>query len=140
MYPFDSDFFVPFLVFSIPIIAIVGGIVTGIVKVMGRQRMAELMAQERIAAIQRGLDVSKLPPPAPADEDPASAYMSPADRDRRLAQGMMIGGLITLAAGIGLTTFLSMVEENGNAWAVGFIPIAVGLALLLAAGLVKPKS
>ena len=134
---FDESFFVPFLIFSIPILAIVGGIVTGVVKVLGRQRMAELVQQERIAAIQRGLDISKLPPlPASLDDD---AGYTPAERNRRLAQGLMIGGLVTLAAGVGISTFLGLIETEKNIWAVGFIPAAVGIALLISWSIVRPK-
>src|SRR5204863_7964553 len=59
---FEPEFVVPLLIFSLPIIAIVGGIVAGIMKQTGRQRLVEMAQQERIAAIQRGIDPSQLPP------------------------------------------------------------------------------
>jgi hypothetical protein len=142
MFAFEPESVLPFMVFSIPIIAIVGGITAGIVKTLGRQRLAELQQQERLAAIQRGIDPSKLPPlnVAPLDDDEvAHMYMSPADRDRRRAQGLLIGGVVTTAAGIGIMAFLTVMERSENAWAVGIIPASVGVALLLCAWIVRPK-
>ena len=141
MFGFDSDFFVPIMIFSIPIIAIAGGIIAGIVKTLGRQRLAELAQQERIAAIQRGVDISKLPPLGVVLEDEESVLVNatPEERDRRRAQGLMVGGIITLAVGIGIGAFLSFMEEDKNMWAVGIIPATVGLALLLSSWLVRPR-
>ena len=141
MFQFDSDVFMPFLVFSIPIIAIVGGITVAVVKSLGRQRLIELAQQERIAAIQRGLDISKLPPlPSLADDDDLAAVGLPAgERDRRRAQGILIGGLITLFTGAGLMAFLLIVDRHDRAWAVGLIPAMVGMALLISAWIVHPR-
>ena len=141
MYGFDSDFFVPFLIFSIPIVAIVGGITAGIVKTIGQQRLLELAQRERIAAIERGVDLSKLPllPIGHVDEDTASLFLSPHDRARRLSQGLMIGGLVTLSTGIALCVFLGLIETEKNVWSVGLIPGSVGVALLLSAWLVHPR-
>src|SRR5207248_4823258 len=55
----DGETFLPFLIFSIPIVAIVGGITAGIVRTLGNQRLMELAQRERIAAIERGVDPSK---------------------------------------------------------------------------------
>lgn len=142
MFGFDSDVFIPIMVFSIPIIAIVGGITAGIVKTLGRQRLAELAQQERIAAIQRGVDPSKLPPLGVIleDEDSVLVNATPEERDRRRAQGLMIGGIITLAVGVGVGVFLSLMSDNDNVWAVGIIPSTVGIALLLSAWLVRPRA
>src|SRR5262245_34077782 len=139
----DIGEFVPIIALSIPIVAIVGGITAGIIKTLGRQRLIELAQRERIAAIERGVDPSKLAPlPVSAldDEQPEVWNMSQYDRDRRRAQGIMIGGIVTTAVGIGLMAFLNFVENDGNAWAVGIIPATVGVALLLSAWLVRPKN
>lgn len=141
---FGADTFVPFLIFAIPIVAIVGGITAGIVRTLGRQRLAELAQQERLAMIQRGIDPAKLPPPSIAldDDDVSAMYLTPHERDRRRAQGLMIGGLITTFAGVGVAVFLLMLHPDGedhNAWAVGLIPAFVGVALLLSSWLVRPR-
>jgi hypothetical protein len=133
--------FVPIFALSIPIVAIVGGITAGIIKSLGRQRLIELAQRERIAAIERGVDPSKLAPlPISAiDDEPETWSMSQYDRDRRRAQGLMIGGIVTLAVGVGLMAFLSTVERHENVWAVGIIPSTIGVALLLSSWLVRPK-
>jgi len=119
MFQLDNDFFVPFLVFAVPIVAIVGGITAGIVRTLGQQRLAELAARERLAAIERGIDPSKLPPP-PSLGDPAD--------------------WADLAVGIGLSVLIWTTSEERNGWAVGLIPGLVGVALLLSAWIVKPKN
>ena len=133
--------FVPIVALAIPIVAIVGGITAGIVRTLGRQRLIELAQRERIAAIERGVDPAKLAPlPITAlDDEPETWHMNPYDRDRRRAQGLMIGGIVTMAVGISLMAFLNFMEENGNAWAVGIIPATVGVALLLSSFLVRPR-
>jgi len=141
MLGFNGEDFIPFLVFSIPIIAIVGGITAGIVKTLGRQRLIELAQQERITAIQRGIDPSKLPPmPSLGLDEDDLIGMSGPERDRRRAQGLLIGGIIVTAASVGMIVFFSLITtEQHNVWAVGLIPGAVGVALLLCAWIVQPK-
>ena len=137
----DIGDFVPIIALAIPIVAIVGGITAGIIRTLGRQRLIELAQRERIAAIERGVDPSKLAPlPVTAlDDEPETWNMSQYDRDRRRAQGLMIGGIVTLAVGTGLMAFLNIIEEHENVWAVGIIPATIGVALLLSAWLVRPK-
>ena len=138
---FSVGEFIPIVAMSIPIVAIVGGITAGIIRTLGRQRLVELAQRERIAAIERGVDPAKLAPlPVTAlDDDPETWTMSQYDRDRRRAQGLMIGGIVTLAVGLGLMAFLNIMERHENAWAVGIIPATVGVALLLSSFLVRPK-
>ncbi len=137
---FGPDVFVPFLVFSIPIIAIVGGITAGIVKTVSRHRLIELAQRERIAMIERGLDPSKLPPLPISEIADATPLMSPADAARRRSQGLMVGGLVTLAVGISLGVLLWNVADEAGVWSVGLIPGAIGIALLISAFLVRPKN
>lgn len=133
--------FVPIVALAIPIVAIVGGITAGIVRTLGRQRLIELAQRERIAAIERGVDPAKLAPlpVAALDDEPETWRINPYDRDRQRAQGLMVGGIVTVAVGLGLMAFLNFVEDNGNAWAVGILPAAVGVALLLSSFLVRPR-
>jgi len=133
--------FVPIVALAIPIVAIVGGITAGIIRTLGRQRLIELAQRERIAAIERGLDPQKLAPlPVTAlDDEPETWHMNAYERDRRRFQGLMIGGVVTTAAGLGIMAFLSVLANNENAWAVGIVPAAVGVAMLLSAFLVRPR-
>jgi uncharacterized protein DUF6249 len=137
----DIGDFVPIIALSIPIVAIIGGITAGIIRTLGRQRLVELAQRERIAAIERGVDPAKLAPlPVAALDDEREGWtMSLYDRDRQRAQGLMIGGIVTLAVGLGLMAFLNVMDDHGNAWAVGIIPATVGVALLISSFLVRPK-
>jgi hypothetical protein len=140
MFRIEPEVLVP-LVFALPILAIVGGITSGIVRSAGRQRLIELQQRERIAAIERGIDPSRLPPLP--DFDDGSWGGGPSGAKSR-AQGLMIAGLITLFAGVGITAFLlvlapNMGEDGRRVWAVGLIPQMVGLALLLSAWIVWPR-
>ena len=140
MFGFEPEAFIPYMIFSIPIIAIVGGITIAIVRSLGRQRLIELAQQERIAAIQRGVDPAKLPPlPHLAMDDDVMPGVPLAEHDRRRAQGLLIGGIVALAVGIGVSAFLAVITEADRAWAVGLIPIMVGVALLISAWIVSPK-
>lgn len=138
---FSPDFWVPLLVLTIPIIAIVGGITAGIVRTIGQQRLIELAQRERIAAIERGVDPSKLPPlpVGRGGDDLSSMYLSPGEHAKRRSQGLMVGGLVTLAVGVSLAIFLGLHEPDEGTWAVGLIPGAVGIALLISAWLINPR-
>ena len=137
---FGPDVFVPFLVFSIPIIAIVGGITAGIVKTISRHRLIELAQRERIAMIERGLDPAKLPPLPISEIADATPLMSQADAARHRSQGLMIGGLVTLAVGVSLGVLLYNIADEAGVWSVGLIPAAIGIALLISAVLVRPRN
>jgi hypothetical protein len=136
---FGPDVFVPFLVFSIPIIAIVGGITAGIVKTISRHRLIELAQRERIAMIEHDLDPSKFPPLPLSELANDVPLRSRADDALRLSQGLMIGGLVTFAVGISLGVLLYNVTGGGT-WSVGLIPAAIGIALILSAFLVRPRN
>jgi hypothetical protein len=143
MLSLDENVIIPFLVFSIPIIAIVGGITAGIVRTLGRQRLVELAQRERIAAIERGIDPSKLPSAPTLVDDSSGFGMFGPRTARHRAQGLLIGGIITMFAGVGIAAFLLVMRSAGTidepVWAVGLIPGFVGLAMLISAWLVWPR-
>jgi len=129
--------FIPLMAMTIPIIAVIGGITAGIMRSLGRQRLVELAQRERIAAIERGLDPAKLPPlPAMLDEDTRQSHIR---GPKHRAQGLMIGGLVTLFGGAALGFFLSIVQDEPGVWAVGLMPAAIGVALLLSAIFIWPR-
>jgi hypothetical protein len=141
MFQFDSDVFTPILIFSIPIVAIVGGITAGIVRMIQRQRAFEMVQRERIAAIERGLDPDKIASlQRPLLYDDHGVFTDPVVAAEHRRQGMLIGGLVTLFVGIGLSVFLYGIDDHGDhrVWLVGTIPAAVGVALLLSTFLIKP--
>lgn len=119
--------------------AILGGIVTGIVRSFQRQRLVELVQRERIAMIERGVEPDKLPPLS--EHALAIAFGNGAADERILAarrrQSLAIAGLIFTFFGLGLALLLSQVAGNDNVWAVGGLPLSIGLALLLGSRVVK---
>jgi hypothetical protein len=126
------------LLFSIPIVAIVGGIVFGIVKMICRQRLLELVHRERIAAIEKGMEPTTMAP-MPLMGDADDRYASPRGAALRLGQGLMIGGLVTLGVGVGVGLGLMCLLLPGGerAWPVGLIPAFVGIALVVSALVVR---
>src|SRR5262247_3823760 len=133
MFDFDPGDFVGLMAMSIPIVAIVGGITAGIFRMIQRQRAFEMVQRERIAAIERGLDPDKIASlQRPLLYDDHGVYTDPVMAAEHRRQGMLIGGLVTLFAGIALAVFLYGVadHEDHEVWLVGMIPAAVGVALL----------
>jgi hypothetical protein len=119
-----------FLILGTPFVAVVGGVIAVLLRIHGQQRLLELAQRERIAAIEKGLDLSQLPP-APVCTHQRSGM--------RTAQGLTIGGLLTLALGIGLSVMLILLpmHDGGDAWPIGIVPAVLGLALLASARLVR---
>jgi len=136
-----TESLVPMMIFAIPIVAIIGGITAGIVKTMSQGRIVEMAQRERIAAIQAGIDPSKLPPlPMTSDFfDTTQSLGDPLQSARNRSQGLLIGGFVTLLGGIGLGLFLYIVNDGDGVWSVGLIPAFVGLALLISGFLVRPR-
>ncbi len=133
----DVESFLPFLIFAIPIVAVVGGITAGIIKTMTEARIIENAQRERLAAIERGLDPSKLPP-IPALSS-FGGDLSTFDGAQRRTNGLLVGGLVTLMVGAGISVMFLILDEQGNAWAVGLIPAFIGVALLMSWWLIRPK-
>ncbi len=105
----------------IPIIAIVAGIAVAIVGMLAshRQRLqrADLRHRERLAAIEKGLEL----PPDPPDVDPRAG-----DDARFLRHG-----LVLLAIGVTVTAAMIQIPDKDLPWLFGFIPGAIGIAYLL---------
>ena len=136
MFHFSSDDFMSVFALAIPIVAIVGGITVAVVRAIGQQRVAELAHRERIAALERGVDPSKLPPAPVIDYGHVYGTYNPLRR----YHGLLIGGIVCILAGSSVALFLHLMETEKNAWAVGLIPTGVGIALLLSAGVIKPRN
>ena len=61
------------------------------------------------------------------------------NRRRQEIESYKVGGLITTAAGIGVSTFLYFVGSDSFVWVVALIPLMVGLALLLYGFILAPR-
>jgi hypothetical protein len=67
-----------------------------------------------------------------------------ARRQRRKREGLILAGLICVALGIALMLVISLTKEPRSevgSWAVGLIPLLIGIAILIHARLVasRPK-
>jgi hypothetical protein len=123
------------LLITIPIVAIVGGIVAGIVKTLSRQRLLELAQKERIAAIERGIPPDKLPPvELPGGRNGSLTFEQ---RSLRRSQLLLIWGIITTAFGFAAAIGLSSQDEDSVAF--GFLFVFIGIALMVGSRVGRPS-
>lgn len=106
----------------IPIVAIVFGlsipIVAMIVDYRKRRRLIELHHAERMAAIERGMEL----PPMPLD------VLGPG---RKRPQSSLLPGLIWLFVGVGVFLAFGAFADDDDVARFGAIPAGVGVAYLL---------
>jgi len=74
-----------------------------------------------------------------ADADLAVLREEERNRGRRTREGLKLAGLITVAAGVGLTLVLRPLVPEMPVYLVGFIPILVGVVLLGYGYLLAPQ-
>jgi hypothetical protein len=106
----------------IPIVAIVMSlgipIIYQILDYRRRRDIVEAHHKERLAAIERGMELPALP----------EAFYSPLDRNKRPRH--LLTGMIWLFIGIALFLFLGAVADSSVAF-LGLIPAGVGAAFLI---------
>lgn len=124
------------LILGTPCLAVAGGIIAAILRMRGQQRLLELVQRERIAAIEKGLDPATFPTVGQAP------VLTARQLGLRRAQGLLIGGLLSVALGAGLivTLLLLPAHDGGDSWASGFVPAFLGVALLIAARVVRRQA
>lgn len=116
----------PFLIFLIPIIAIIGGTLIAIAAItLGYKKRKDLFAlyhQERMAAIEKGVDLPPLPETFLSEDGHPLRPYSP----RRL----LLRGLVWLFIGIGLGVALGP-TAGWDISLFALIPGGIGLAYLI---------
>jgi len=135
----SDDVVVPFMIFAIPVVAVAGGILAGVIKTVSAHRLMEAAVRERMALVARGIDPSKIPPPGDAGLA-GSWLMSSPDYPRYRAQGLLIGGVATLAgslAWLGVTAALRSWEDGD--WGIAVVAGSVALALILSGLIIMPR-
>ena len=139
MFEFHDDFFVPFMVFAVPVVAVAGGILAGIIKTVSAHRLMEAAVRERMALIARGMDPAKFPPPGDANLV-GGLLMSLPDYPRYRAQGLVIGGIVTLAGSLSWLGVVAMLGSwvDGD-WGIAVIAGSVGIALILSGLIIWPR-
>jgi hypothetical protein len=140
MHLFDEDIFVPFLVFAIPIVAIAGGILAGIIRNLSAHRLMEVAVRERMALIARGVDPARIPGLPAGVGSALFPLRSFADHSRFRAQGLLVGGLVTLLGGIAFGAFMGLTESwESREWTLALVPVSIGLALLVSSAIVRAQ-
>lgn len=132
----DEAFFVPFLVFAIPAVAVAGWILAGIIRTVSAHRLIEAAVRERMALIARGVDPARIP----AVGVFGGLGTDAAGYDRHRAQGLLVWGFVLLAGGVSF----ALVSGNLDAWTeadwpLGVVAAAIGAALLLSGAIVWPR-
>ena len=124
------------LILGTPIVALLGGILASILRVRGEHRLMELAQRERIAAIEKGIDISQWAPPSLTGRH---VIYSTRDARLRKVHGLIIGGLVSVALGIGIALTLSLMppHDGGDSWPIGIVPTLIGGSLLLAARIIR---
>jgi hypothetical protein len=106
----------------IPIIAIVFGIGIGMLGMYlvyrKKREMFELHHKERLAAIDKGMEVPPLPP---------EFFLSP--RKPRTPGQYLLRGLVWLLVGLAVVFCMNVGKEHDGYW--GLVPAAVGVAYLV---------
>jgi hypothetical protein len=119
------------LVFVVPIVAIVMGVGIGMLGMWldyrKKREIFQLHHSERMAAIEKGVDVPPLPPEFFADY--RRRPRTPSDYLRR--------GLVWLLLGVALTIALFESRDFELSWTWGLLPIAVGTAYLIFYGFTR---
>ena len=108
------------LAIMIPITFIMGGVAIAIVAIVMAARKKELDHKERLTAMDKGIDI-----PLPKEKKKRPAYLT-----------MRPWGLVLSCIGVAQTVALWVTAGAiGGVW--GFLPLAMGIGLLIAAALEK---
>ena len=118
----------------IPLVAIVGGILSSMLATSARARVRELEIRERIALIEKGL----VPPPE-VDPRGFDQAMGRYDGLQRLRGEMVSGtagrhrrvGIILLGVGLGLMVLIGFSGSPDEGFAIGGFLCVLGLAFLI---------
>jgi len=133
----DSWAFI-FSPFGVAIVAIAGGILSGIVATLSKARLRELEIRERIAMIEHGL----VPPP---EKDPAEFEQRMQTIDRVQGRGVAgprfrTGGIMVMSVGFGLMLLLWFVGVEREGIGVGGFIVIIGLGMLVNSLFNHPRS
>jgi hypothetical protein len=116
----------------IPIVGIIMGIGIGMLALyLGYRKkrdIYELHHKERMAAIEKGIEL----PPLPVE-----FFRDGPDLGKRTPEGRLRSGLVLLFVGAAIAYALSRTAQNQWVW--GLIPASVGLANLLSYALTRKK-
>ncbi len=117
----------------IPVVAVISICALLAVAIWSSQRRREREIHYRHELLKRLVDKG-------ADKDDLAALMRASDVNRWVnrREGLKLGGLITLLAGIGTMIGLQFIEDEAI-WLMGSVPTLVGFGLLFYAVVLAPK-
>jgi len=108
------------------VLTIIGAFLIPILAMYFKYKGRKLRHAERLAYIEKGL-------PIPAELEEKKKSIEETKRH------LLIGGLITLFAGIGIFGYFYLSADLKTASQFGFVFIAIGIGLLLSSLLIKEK-
>lgn len=114
--------------FGVAIVAIAGGILSGIIATLSKARVRELEIRERIAMIEHGL----VPPPE-RDPEGFEQQMRVVDQvqHRHAGPRFRSGGIMVMSVGFGLMVLLWFVGVEREGIGIGGFLVMIGLGLLV---------
>jgi uncharacterized protein DUF6249 len=119
-----SDEIVPILGIMIPIVAIIMGVgmimLKGVLDYRRRRETLQLYHAERMAAIEKGLEVPALP---------AELFQDADKREARKPTNYLFRGWLLLLIGISICAAMLLTGDRDGWW--GLIPAGIGVAYLL---------
>ncbi len=59
--------------------------------------------------------------------------------EKRRREGIRLGGMVTTATGLGVMAFFRLLVDDRPVWAMGLVPLLIGMAMLLYSYLLAPK-
>ncbi|AIY43359.1 hypothetical protein LT85_4201 [Collimonas arenae] len=116
-----APFLIPIVALFIPIVAIVMG-------VLARMRRAELMHETVRQLVAQGRDI----PPQLLDGSLLADRAISGNGGWRNTNGQLIFGAVNVGAGLGVMIMFYAMRPDMWLWAIGCIPLFIGVALLVA--------
>jgi hypothetical protein len=134
VYLLDEDLLVPLAALAIPIVAIAGWLLAGVIRTISAHRLIEAAMRERVALVARGVDPGRLPTLG------AGVRMDAAGYDRFRAQGLLVWGSALLAGGIAFALVVGTLDAwTEGDWPLGVVAASIGAALLLGGAIIWPR-
>ena len=122
--------------FLSPIVAVIGGMINGIVATTSRARIRELEIRERIAMIERGLVPSPETDPRGFEQRMETLRQF---HDHSPSHRFRTGGIVVMSVGFGLMTLLWFVGVEREALGVGGFLVILGIGLIVTSLFPPPR-
>jgi hypothetical protein len=138
MHVFEMDGVASYMILAIPIVAISGGILAGVIRTISAHRLLEAAVRERMALVARGVDPGRLAGSSAAG--PLARESGLVGLARYRAQGLLVSGFVTFAGGASFAVVSraldSLMDDN---WVLGVIAASAGLALIAGGLILWPR-